>query len=108
MTYCKHCGTPLADNHCGPCFECGQRGKVIEAGVTLGTQADMRSDAETWREVVTEHPRWTLASVAISLGAPLLGLVVGGGVAVALGVTTSAVTIILSTLAIRREIRRVN
>jgi len=104
---CAGCGQQLAPDHTGPCPNCGAVGKRynVSHDGTLNFRASL--GWQHVREYYEKHPIILLTVIAITAGAPFLGLVLAGWAGVTVGLIIGAATFFLGLRAVTRvrEIR---
>lgn len=105
---CAHCCAVLPDGNTSPCPECGKKGRRIS--VSVAGEIDFAGHV-TWekrREFYERKPLALVTVIAITAGAPFLGLVLVGWVGVIAGLMLGAVAYWIGPLAITkvREIER--
>lgn len=105
---CINCGAALPDGHTSPCPECGQSGRKISLGIAEEVGVADRIGWEKRREFYEKKPLALASVLAITFGAPFLGLVLVGwlGVVVGLALGGLAYWIGPSALTRVREIER--
>ena len=88
---CVHCGAVLPDGHTSPCPECGKKGRRISVGVAGEIDFAGHVTWEKRREFYEKKPLARVAVIAITLGAPFLGLILVGWAGVIAGLVLGAV-----------------
>jgi len=105
---CVHCGSVLSDGHTSPCPVCGKKGRKISVGIAEEIDVASHVTWEKRREFYEKKP-WALAAViAITLGAPFLGLVLLGWAGVIAGLVLGGAAYWIGPFAVTkvREIER--
>lgn len=82
---CAHCGTVLPNEHTSPCPKCGQKGRRISVNISENIAVSDRLTWETRREFYEKKPLALAVVIAITVGAPFLGLVLVGWLGVIIG-----------------------
>ena len=105
---CIHCGAVLLDGHTSPCPECGKKGRKLSVGVAREIEAAGRVTWEKRREFYERQPVALGAVIAITVGAPFVGLLLVGWIGVFAGLALGGVVYWLGPIAVTkvREIER--
>lgn len=105
---CAHCGEVLPDGNTSPCPECGKKGRRILIDVAGEFDVAGHVTWEKRREFYEQRPLALASVIALTVGAPFLGLVLVGWAGVVAGLMLGAVAYWVGTLAITkvREIER--
>ena len=88
---CIHCGAVLPDGHTSPCPECGKTGRKISIGIVEEIETAGHITWEKRREFYEKKPLALAVVIAITFGAPFLGLVLIGWVGVIIGILLGGV-----------------
>ncbi|NGZ10254.1 MAG: hypothetical protein CV088_12835 [Nitrospira sp. LK70] len=105
---CLHCGAVLRDGNTSPCPECGKNGRRILVDVAGEIDVAGHVTWEKRREFYERRPLALVSVIALTVGAPFLGLVLVGWAGVIAGLMLGAVAYWIGPLAITkvREIER--
>jgi hypothetical protein len=93
---CSGCGYVLSTDHSGPCPHCGDTRKTHDLHIeeTLHVTGSLR-----WRRVREYYEKHLIVSailIAITIGSPFLGLVLGGWDGVVVGLLIGVATLFIS------------
>lgn len=105
---CIHCGAVLPDGHTSPCPQCGKKGRKISVGVAEEIEVAEKVAWEKRREFYEKQPLALATVIAITLGAPFLGLFLAGWVGVIAGLVLGGIAYRIGPIAVTkvREIER--
>lgn len=105
---CIHCGAVLLDGHTSPCPECGKKGRNISIDIAGEINVAGHLTWENRREFYEKKPLALAAVLAITFGAPFLGLVLVGWIGVVVGLALGAAAYWIGPFAVTkvREIER--
>ncbi|WP_321528844.1 hypothetical protein [Sedimenticola selenatireducens] len=105
---CIHCGAGLPDGHTSPCPECGQKGRRISIGIAEEIDVAGHITWERRREFYEKKPLVLATAIAITIGAPFLGLFLIGWPGVIAGLVLGGAAFWIGPVAVIkvREIER--
>ena len=107
---CANCGNLLAPSHKGPCPFCGSEQKLIKVNVheTLNVRVTERLMWTKTREYFENHWPTFVATIALTIASPFIGLFVLGLIGAGIGLIFSVITLVVGFFAVTkvREVER--
>ncbi|WP_147094498.1 hypothetical protein [Nitrosococcus oceani] len=105
---CAYCGAVLPDGHTSPCPQCGKKGRKISVSVAEEINVAEKVTWEKRREFYEKHPLAWATVIAITIGAPFLGLFLAGWAGVIAGLALGGIAYWIGPIAVTkvREIER--
>jgi len=103
---CSHCGKELAENHSGPCPQCGETGLNVHVVVNDYATATDSVGGEKRSEYYQKNKKALMIVIAITVISPFLGLFIFGPLGVVVGLALGGVSYYLGPMAVTKIIEK--